>query len=168
MNAFIRPLAAAALAILAVPLAAQQEVPMRGTTPVAPQGIKIPPLPDAPVRYETAEGQTIRVSVYARGFRNPWSMAFVVERHDPRGRTRRRDQDRAKRRGRSAAGAWRAGGPRGGTVGHGPGAAPGLRTQPRRVYQLHQAARRKTQHGGRGARDLGRQRIHRHEGHLRR
>jgi len=58
-------------------LLAQQEVPMRGTTPVAPQGIKIPPLPDAPVRYETAEGQNIRVSVYARGFRNPWSMAFV-------------------------------------------------------------------------------------------
>ncbi len=50
---------------------------MRGNTPVAPQGIKIPPLPDAPVRYETAEGQNIRVSVYARGFRNPWSMAFV-------------------------------------------------------------------------------------------
>ena len=35
---------------------------MRGNTPVAPQGIKIPPLPDAPVRYETAEGQTIRVA----------------------------------------------------------------------------------------------------------
>jgi glucose/arabinose dehydrogenase len=50
---------------------------MRGNTPVAPQGIKIPPLPDAPVRYETAEEQNIRVSVHARGFRNPWSMAFV-------------------------------------------------------------------------------------------
>ena len=50
---------------------------MRGNTPVAPQGIKIPPLPEAPVRYETAEGQNIRVSVYARGFQNPWSMAFV-------------------------------------------------------------------------------------------
>jgi len=72
-----------ALAILAAPPfvmtgAAQQEVPMRGTTPVAPQGLnKIPPLPDAPVRYETAEGQTIRVSVLARGFTNGWSMAFV-------------------------------------------------------------------------------------------
>ena len=66
-----------ALAILALPLAAQQEVPMRNNTPVAPQGIKIPPLPDAPVRYETAEGQTIRVSVVARGFTNGWSMAFV-------------------------------------------------------------------------------------------
>jgi glucose/arabinose dehydrogenase len=79
MNGFFRLLAVAALAALAVPLAAQQEVPMRGNTPVAPQGIKIPPLPDAPVRYETAEGQTIRVSVYARGFRNPWSMAFVSD-----------------------------------------------------------------------------------------
>jgi aldose sugar dehydrogenase len=82
MNLYIRGLAAAALAVLAVlavPLAAQQEVPMRGTTPVAPQGIKVPPLPDAPVRYETAEGQTIRVSVFARGFTNGWSMAFVSD-----------------------------------------------------------------------------------------
>jgi glucose/arabinose dehydrogenase len=77
MNRLNWPLAAAALAILAVPVAAQREVPMRGTTPIAPQGIKTPPLPDAPVRYETAEGQTIKVSVYARGFSNPWSMAFV-------------------------------------------------------------------------------------------
>jgi glucose/arabinose dehydrogenase len=59
------------------PLVAQQDVPMRGDTPVAPQGLKIPPLPDVPVRYETGEGQTIKVSVYARGFNNPWSMAFV-------------------------------------------------------------------------------------------
>ena len=79
MNGFVRLLAVAGLAALAVPLAAQQEVPMRGNTPVAPQGIKIPPLPVAPVRYETAEGQTIRVSVYARGFQNPWSMAFVSD-----------------------------------------------------------------------------------------
>ena len=79
MNGFFRLLAAAVLAALAVPVTAQQEVPMRGNTPVAPQGIKIPPLPDAPVRYETAEGQTIRVRVYARGFQNPWSMAFVSD-----------------------------------------------------------------------------------------
>jgi glucose/arabinose dehydrogenase len=79
MNGSFRLLVAAAVAALAVPVAAQQEVPMRGNTPVAPQGIKIPPLPDSPVRYETAEGQTIRVSVYARGFQNPWSMAFVSD-----------------------------------------------------------------------------------------
>jgi glucose/arabinose dehydrogenase len=58
---------------------AQQEVPMRNNTPVAPQGIKIPPLPETPVRYETAEGQNIRVSVLARGFTNGWSMAFVSD-----------------------------------------------------------------------------------------
>jgi glucose/arabinose dehydrogenase len=52
---------------------------MRNNTPVAPQGIKIPPLPETPVRYETAEGQTIKVGVYARGFQNPWSMAFVSD-----------------------------------------------------------------------------------------
>lgn len=79
MNGFIRLLAAVGLAALTVPLAAQQAVPMRGDTPVAPQGIKTPPLPAAPARYETAEGQTIRVSVYARGFQNPWSMAFVSD-----------------------------------------------------------------------------------------
>src|SRR5262249_59481882 len=77
MNGFFRLFAAALL--LAVPVAAQQDVPMRGGIPVAPQGLKIPPLPDTPVRYETAEGQTIRVSVYARGFQNPWSMAFVSD-----------------------------------------------------------------------------------------
>ena len=77
MKAFLWLLSAAAVAVSAVELPAQQEVPMRGTTPVAPQGIKIPPLPDTPVRYETAEGQNIRVSVYARGFRNPWSLVFV-------------------------------------------------------------------------------------------
>jgi glucose/arabinose dehydrogenase len=77
MHAYLRLAAAASLAALAVPLAAQQDVPMRNNTPVAPQGIKIPPLPETPVRYETAEGQTIKVSVFARGFQNPWSMAFV-------------------------------------------------------------------------------------------
>src|SRR6185369_3562285 len=79
MKGFVRLLAAAVLVMLVVPLTAQQEVPMRGNTPVAPQGLKIPPLPTTPVRYETGEGQTIRVSVYARGFQNPWSMAFVSD-----------------------------------------------------------------------------------------
>src|SRR5215510_8127812 len=60
-------------------LAAQQDVPFNGTTPRAPQGLKIPPLPEAPVRFETGEGQTIKVSVYARGFNNPWSMAWVSD-----------------------------------------------------------------------------------------
>jgi aldose sugar dehydrogenase len=78
MNRLILCLMTCTLAVV-VPLAAQQDVPMRGNTPVAPQGIKVPPLPDQPVRYETAEGQNIRVSVYARGLHNPWSMAFVSD-----------------------------------------------------------------------------------------
>src|SRR5262245_1707302 len=61
MNPCGRLLAAALSAALTVPLAAQQDVPMRHKTPVAPEGLKMPPLPDTPVRYETAEGQTIRV-----------------------------------------------------------------------------------------------------------
>ena len=62
MNGSFRRLAVAALVVLTVPLAAQQDVPMNGNTPRAPQGIKIPPLPEAPVRFETGEGQTIRVA----------------------------------------------------------------------------------------------------------
>ena len=79
MTRFTRCLTLIALAVLAVPLMAQQEVPMRNNTPVAPQGNKIPPLPEAPVRNETAEGQNNRVSVLARGFTNGWSMAFVSD-----------------------------------------------------------------------------------------
>jgi glucose/arabinose dehydrogenase len=67
----------ATFVVLSVPIAAQQDVPMRGNTPVAPQGIKLPALPEAPVRYETAEGQNIRVVIHARGFVNAWSLASV-------------------------------------------------------------------------------------------
>ena len=79
MKGFFGLLAVTTLATLTMPLGAQQDVAMRGNTPVAPDGIKTPPLPSAPVRYETAEGQTIRVSVYARGLNTPWSMAFVSD-----------------------------------------------------------------------------------------
>jgi glucose/arabinose dehydrogenase len=79
MKGFFRLLAVITLAAVAMPLGAQQDVPMRGNTPVAPPGVKIPPLPTAPVRFETGEGQTIQVSVYARGFNTPWSMAFVSD-----------------------------------------------------------------------------------------
>ena len=71
------PHLAAILVVCAVPLAAQQDVPMRGNTPIAPQGIKTPPLADAPLRYETAEGQNIWVVVQTRGLTNAWSMASV-------------------------------------------------------------------------------------------
>jgi aldose sugar dehydrogenase len=68
-----------ALFLLAAPLAAQQDVPFRGDTPIAPQGLRVPPLPEQPVYYETAEGQDIRVVVLVRGLERPWSIAFVDE-----------------------------------------------------------------------------------------
>jgi glucose/arabinose dehydrogenase len=59
--------------------AAQQKVPFRGTTPVAPQGITVPPLPDKPVEFHTAERQDIRVVVIAKGLSHPWSLAFLPD-----------------------------------------------------------------------------------------
>ncbi len=59
--------------------AAQQKVPFRGTTPVAPQGIPPVPLPEKPVEYHTAEGQDIRVVVVAKGLSHPWSVAFLPD-----------------------------------------------------------------------------------------
>jgi glucose/arabinose dehydrogenase len=64
---------------LAGSASAQQQVEFRGDIPVAPSGIPIPPLPSAPVAYRTAEGQSIRVVVLARGLDHPWSMAFVPD-----------------------------------------------------------------------------------------
>jgi glucose/arabinose dehydrogenase len=58
---------------------AQQTVPFRNNTPIAPQGITIPPLPDKPVVYHTAEGQDIRVVVVAKGLSHPWSLAFLPD-----------------------------------------------------------------------------------------
>jgi glucose/arabinose dehydrogenase len=56
---------------------AQQDVPFNNGIPVAPNGIPVPPLPDQPRNYQTAEGQDIRVVVYARGLTRPWSIAFL-------------------------------------------------------------------------------------------
>jgi glucose/arabinose dehydrogenase len=67
----------AALCLAALPAAAQRSVPFRNGIPVAPDGIPIPPLPTAPIVYQTAEGQDIRVSVYVRGLTLPWSIAFL-------------------------------------------------------------------------------------------
>jgi glucose/arabinose dehydrogenase len=58
---------------------AQQTVPFRNNTPIAPQGIVIPPLPDKPVVYHTAEAQDIRVVVVAKGLSHPWSLAFLPD-----------------------------------------------------------------------------------------
>ena len=59
--------------------AAQQKVPFRNNIPVAPQGIKTPPLPDKPVEFQTAEGQDIQVVVVAKGLAHPWSLAFLPD-----------------------------------------------------------------------------------------
>jgi glucose/arabinose dehydrogenase len=71
--------AAALLVAAAPPLAAQQQVPFRNDIPVAPQGLKERRLPESPVRFDTAEGQDIEVSVVTRGLRRPWSLAFVAD-----------------------------------------------------------------------------------------
>ena len=59
--------------------AAQQKVPFRNNIPVAPQGIAVPPLPDKPVEFHTAEGQDIRVAVLVKGLAHPWSLAFLPD-----------------------------------------------------------------------------------------
>ena len=68
---------AAIVALLSTAGAAQQKVPFRGDTPIAPSGIPKIPLPDQPVVYDTAEGQRIRVVVHASGLSHPWSLAFL-------------------------------------------------------------------------------------------
>jgi glucose/arabinose dehydrogenase len=62
----------------ALPLAAQQRVPFRGDTPIAPQGLPVLPPPEKPVRFATAEGQDIEVVTLVRGLERPWSLAFVA------------------------------------------------------------------------------------------
>jgi glucose/arabinose dehydrogenase len=72
-------LALITLIFVALPLAAQQKVPFNNGIPIAPNGIPVPPLPDEPVEYQTAEGQDIRVVVLARGLSRPWSLAFLPD-----------------------------------------------------------------------------------------
>jgi glucose/arabinose dehydrogenase len=69
--------ALAALSTVALAAGAQQTVPMRNGIPVAPTGLVVPPLPDKPVVYHTAEGQDIRASIFTRGLKRPWSIAFL-------------------------------------------------------------------------------------------
>jgi len=70
---------AAIVALLSTAGAAQQKVPFRGDTPIAPSGIPKIPLPDQPVVYDTAEGQQIRVVVHTSGLSHPWSLAFLPD-----------------------------------------------------------------------------------------
>ena len=58
---------------------AQQTVPFEGGRPVLPRGLPIPPLPEEPIVYATAEGQDIRVSVVANGLEWPYSLAFLPD-----------------------------------------------------------------------------------------
>ena len=71
------PCTAAIVALLSTAGSAQQKVPFRGDTPIAPSGIPKIPLPDQPVVYDTAEGQKIRVVVHTSGLSHPWSLAFL-------------------------------------------------------------------------------------------
>jgi aldose sugar dehydrogenase len=79
MQSRITGLAGLVAAAIAIPAAAQREVPMRNGIPVAPTGLVVPPLPAEPVIYDTAEGQTIRVVVIARDLEQPWSIAFLPD-----------------------------------------------------------------------------------------
>ena len=67
------------VSLFAAVSAAQQTVPFRGTTPIAPNGIPAVPLSDKPMTFDTAEGQKIRVTVIARGIAHPWSLAFLPD-----------------------------------------------------------------------------------------
>src|SRR5690606_8983618 len=68
-----------ASALLLAPLAsAQQSVPFANGIPVAPE-LAVPPVPEQPKVYDTAEGMDIRVVVVARGLVNPYSIAFLPD-----------------------------------------------------------------------------------------
>ncbi len=71
-----RVLIGVVLGLVAATAVAQQTVPARNGTPVAPTGIVVPPLGEGPFTYHTAEGQDIRVVVFVRGLKHPWSIAF--------------------------------------------------------------------------------------------
>jgi glucose/arabinose dehydrogenase len=82
----VRALFIAVAALAAAPGLAQQTVPFRNNIPVAPQGIRPPPLPTAPVTFETAEGQTAdnpfigktgyKPEVFTLGHRNSLGLAL--------------------------------------------------------------------------------------------
>ena len=68
--------AAATLALPAPPATAAQEPE---PPPFAADGIPAAPLPDAPVVYDTAAGNRIRVSVVTAGLTYPWGLAFLPD-----------------------------------------------------------------------------------------
>jgi len=58
---------------------AQQSVPFRAGSPVAPNGLNYQILGEGPFEYATAEGMDIRVVVVARDIEYPMSMAFLPD-----------------------------------------------------------------------------------------
>ena len=47
--------------------------------PVAPTGLANRPLPKLPMEFDTAEGMRIRVTAFATGLENPWTIAFLPD-----------------------------------------------------------------------------------------
>jgi glucose/arabinose dehydrogenase len=58
---------------------AQQTVPFRNNTPIAPAGFEPQPIPAEALEYDTAEVMRIRVVPVVRGLVNPWSLAFLPD-----------------------------------------------------------------------------------------
>ena len=77
MHRYALPLAALTTLVLAA--AAAPHAQERQAQPFAAEGIPAVPLPDAPVVYDTAAGQRIRVSVVADGLTYPWGLAFLPD-----------------------------------------------------------------------------------------
>jgi glucose/arabinose dehydrogenase len=73
----VRCAAAAALAVVALSVAAQQRA-QTGNAGIArpPNGLEVPPLGAGPFTYKTAE-QEIRVVVHTRGLTRPWSLTWL-------------------------------------------------------------------------------------------
>ena len=77
MNRLTACLSVTLLALVAPPALAQQDAPE--PEPFAAGGIPRVPLPDAPIVYDTASGQRIRVVVVADGLTYPWGLAFLPD-----------------------------------------------------------------------------------------
>src|SRR5687768_1591084 len=61
----------------------QQKIPMTPIgIPVAPTGLANRPLSKLPMEFDTAEGMRIRVTAFATGLENPWTIAFLPGSQD--------------------------------------------------------------------------------------
>jgi len=61
-------------------VAGQRKVEMAAIgIPVAPTGLANRPLPKLPMEFDTAEGMRIRVTAFATGLENPWTIAFLPD-----------------------------------------------------------------------------------------